>query len=404
MSRGSWFELQKSIIDYSVQALFRRWSKNLLIVIVFVFLVFSVSSILFVVGSLTKEMMLTSNDLPDITVQKIIGGRQTNIQASYIPELEKIPGVEAVEPRVWGYFYLSSLRANFTIYGMDLDQLTTKDYKQIVDWKPFPPGEAKNPAFRMIVGQGVYNLLKRIGMEKTYLFYKPKWGKPIPFDIIGTFTTASQLQSNDLMVLQTEGARRVLELPPGEFTDLAVYVPNPSEVQTIAFKIHSYFPDLRTVTKEQIKRTYRSAFGWRSAFVLSSLLVAVLAFLIMLWDKATGLSPEERREIGILKALGWDTHLVLSAKMWEALIMAGISTLTGILAAYGYVYWLRAPGLRQIFIGWSTIYPPFKLIPRVDPKLLILIVIFSVVPYVAVTIIPSWKAASTDPDVIIRNV
>jgi len=404
MISGSLFERQKNIIDYSLQSLLRRRTKNFLILIIFVLLVFAVSSILFITGSLTKEMMITSNDLPDITVQRILGGRQVNMLSSYVPEIEKIPGVELVETRVWGYFYLASLQANFTIYGMDLDLLEEGEYRKIVNWKNIPEPAETNPDFRMIVGEGVFELLKDIRMEKAYLFYQPSWEKPIPFDIIGTFKIETELQSNDLMVLQTEGARRVLELPPDEFSDLVVYVPNPEEIENIALKIRRYFPELRTVTRAQIQNTYASVFSWKSAFVLSSLLVAIFAFLILIWDKASGLSPEEKREIGILKAIGWDTDVVLSVKFWEGLILSGISSLAGILLAYTYIYRLRAPGLRDIFIGWSTIYPSFQLMPDVDPKFLVLIVTISVVPYLAVSVFPAWKAAITDPDVIIRNI
>ena len=403
MISGSWFERQKNIIDYSLQSLLRRRSKNILILIIFVLLVFAVSSILFITGSLTQEMMMTSNDLPDITVQRILGGRQVNVPASVIPEIENIPGVDAVETRVWGYFYLASLRANFTIYGMDLSLLEEGEYQKIVNWKNTPDGATKNPDFRMIVGRGVYELLSDIGMEKAYLFYQPTWEKPIPFDIIGTFKTETELQSNDLMVVQTEGARQVLELPPDEFTDLVVYVPNPEEIENIALKIRRYFPELRTITRKQIQNTYAAVFGWKSAFVLSSLLAAIFAFLILIWDKASGLSQEERREIGILKAIGWDTDVILSVKLWEGLILSGISSLAGLLLAYAYIYGLRAPGLREIFVGWSTLYPSFQLMPDIDPKFLLLIVVISVVPYLAVTVFPAWKAAITDPDTIMRN-
>jgi len=331
------------------------------------------------------------------------------VLSSYIPKIEKIPGVEAVETRVWGYFYLASLQANFTIYGMDLNLLEEGEYRKIVNWKNVPDGAenqilSSRPDFRMIVGQGVFELLKDIQMEKAFLFYQPTWGKPIPFDIIGTFKTETELQSNDMMILQTEGARRVLELPPDEFSDLVVYVPNPEEIENIALKIHRYFPELRAITRAQIQNTYASVFNWKSAFVLSSLLAAIFAFLILIWDKASGLSPEEKREIGILKAIGWDTDVVLSVKLWEGLILSGISSLAGILLAYAYIYRLRAPGLREVFIGWSTIYPSFQLMPDVDPKFLLLIMTISVVPYLAVTVFPAWKAAITDPDAIMRNI
>ncbi|MCP4343105.1 MAG: FtsX-like permease family protein [Desulfobulbaceae bacterium] len=398
-----WLEKQRNIIDYSMQSLLRRRSKNILILLIFILVVFSVSSVLFITSSLTREMMLTSGELPDITVQRIIGGRQVNMKEALIPEIEKIPGVEAVETRIWGYFFLAVLKANFTVYGLDLDLLEEGEYQQIVDWKSNPPQNETNPDFRMIVGQGVYKLLKDIQMEKGYLFYQPGWSEPILFDIMGTFKTATELQSNDLMVLQNEGARRVLELPDGEFTDLIVHVPNPEEIDNIALKISHTFAGLRTITREQIQNTYASVFGWKSAFVLSILLVAIFSFLILIWDKASGLSFEEKREIGILKAIGWDTDVVLSVKLWEGLIISGISSFGGITLAYAYIYYFRAPGLKEIFVGWSTIYPSFRLVPEVDPKFILLIITISVIPYLAVTVFPAWKAAICDPDVVIRN-
>jgi len=366
-------------------------------------LVFVVSSVLFITGSLTAELFSTSEELPDITVQKIQGGRQVNIKDTYIGPITEIPGVEAVETRVWGYFYLRELQANFTVFGMDLDLLEEGEYKKIVNWKPLPADVKKNPDFRMIVGEGVFRLLSDIKMHDSFLFFQPYWNEAIPFDIIGTFKAETQLQSNDLMVLETEGARKVLEIPPGEYSDLIVYVPNPEEVENIALKIRRYYPELRTVTKAQIESTYSSMFNWKSGFVLSSMLVVIFAFLVLIWDKASGLSPAEKREIGILKAIGWDTEMVLAVKFWENLILSFLASVLGIAFSYVYIYWLRAPGMREIFIGWSTIYPTFQLVPDIDLKFLLLIVTITIVPYCSITILPAWKSAITDPDLIMRN-
>jgi len=400
---SSWLARQRNIVDFSVQSLIRRGSKNLLILLMFSLLVFVVSSVLFITGSLTVELFSTSEELPEITVQKIIGGRQAHIQKTYLDPIRQIPGVAAVEPRVWGYFYLEELQANFTIFGLDLNLLESDEYKPLVEPRLNQGSEASGPDFRMIVGEGVYRLLAEIRMADTFLFFQPNWETTIPFDIVGTFKAETQLQSNDLMVVQTEGARRILELPDGEYTDLVVYVPNPEETETIALKIRRYFPELRTITKAQIQSTYSSMFNWKSGFVLSSLLVVVFAFLVLIWDKASGLSPEEKREIGILKAIGWDTDMVLAVKFWEGLTISILAGLSGILVAYAYIYWLHAPGMREIFIGWSTIYPHFQLVPRIDMKYLLLIVTLTVVPYCAVTVLPAWRAAITDPDAIMRN-
>ncbi len=400
---GSWLERQRNIIDYSLQSLFRRRTKNLLILFMYVLLIFVVSSVFFITGSLTTELFSTADELPDITVQKLVGGRQVSIQEDYFQLIREIPGVEDVEPRIWGYFYLEPLQANFTIYGMDLSLLEEGDYQKIVDWNVPKKESVLQPEFRMIIGEGVYRFLKEIQMEEAFLFFQPNWDTAIPFDVIGTFKSETQLQSNDLMVVQTEGARRVLELEDGDYTDLIVHVPNPEEIEMIALKIRRYYPELRTITKSQIESTYTAAFSWKSGFILSSMLVVIFAFLVLIWDKASGLSPEEKREIGILKAIGWDTEMILSVKFWESFIISLFASILGIILSYFYIYWLYAPGFREIFIGWSTIYPSFQLVPDIDYKFLLLIVTVTVVPYSAIAIFPSWKAAITDADLILRN-
>ncbi len=399
----SWWERQKNIIDFSIQGLIKRKSKNILIAAMFTLLVFVVSSVLFITSSLTAELFATSDELPDITVQKMQGGRQVNIDISYFDEIENIPGVDSIEPRVWGYFYLEELKANFTIFGLDLNLLEEGEYQSIVTWNTKGKKQKLDPDFRMIIGEGVYHLLKSIQLEETFLFYQPHWDTVIPFDIIGTFKSTTQLQSNDLMIIQTEGARKVLGMDDGEYTDLTVHVPNPEEIDNIALKIRRFYPELRTVTKSQIEFTYGAMFNWKSGFVLSSLLVVIMAFLVLIWDKASGLSPDEKKEIGILKAIGWDTEMVLSVKFYESLILSFISSVSGVVLSYFFIYHLHAPGLREIFIGWSTIYPSFDLVPRIDFRLLILIITMTVIPFISATIIPAWKAAITDPDIIIRD-
>lgn len=401
-TKESWLERQRNIVDFSLQNLLRHRSKNSLILIMFGLLIFVISSILFITGSLTVELFSTAEELPDITIQKILGGRQVNVHERYLPAIKKIPGVESVEPRSWGYFYLAELQANFTVFGLDLALLNEDDYQPIVDWKP-KPNSGQDIQYRMIVGEGVYRLLEEVNMEEAFLFFQPNWETAFNFDIIGTFKSETRLQSNDLMVLQVEGARRVLELPDGEYTDLIVYVPNPEEIDTIALKIRRFFPELRTITKSQITTTYESVFSWKSGFMLSSMLVVVFAFLVLIWDKASGLSPQEKQEIGILKAIGWDTEMVLAVKFWEGLIISLLATISGIVMSYAYIYWFHAPGFREIFIGWSVVFPPFQLVPDINLKYFVLIVTLTIIPYCAVTVFPAWKAAITDPDLVMRN-
>jgi len=68
---------------------------------------------------------------------------------------------------------------------------------------------------------------------------------------------------------------------------------------------------------------------------------ALIAFCILAWDKATGISAEEKHEIGILKAIGWDTADILELKFWEGIVISLTSFLLGLLAAFIHVFFLN---------------------------------------------------------------
>ena len=186
--------------------------------------------------------------------------------------------------------------------------------------------------------------------------------------------------------------------PPDQVTDLCVSVANADEVATIARKIAATLPDTRVLTRSQISKTYRVVFGWRSGFASVCLLTALTAFVIFAWDKASGLSPEERREIGILKILGWETADILAIRFWEGLLVAGLAFVLGCTAAYIHVAFYDASLFRPVLVGWSVIRPSLRLAPSPELANFLLIFCSSVLPYLAATVIPAWRSASVPAD------
>ena len=130
---------------------------------------------------------------------------------------------------------------------------------------------------------------------------------------------------------------------------------------------------------------------------------AVLAFLIFAWDKAAGLSAEEKREIGILKAIGWETSDVLQLKVWEGLVVSLSAFLLGVILAYVHIFFASASLFEPVLKGWSILYPKFRLTPFVSLSQIAILFFFTVIPYTVATIIPSWRAATIDPDAVMRT-
>jgi ABC-type lipoprotein release transport system permease subunit len=207
-----------------------------------------------------------------------------------------------------------------------------------------------------------------------------------------------------LVVVTEADFRRLFGLPADVVTDVVVSVKNPREVPTIATKITKALPDARPITRDELLRTYDSIFNWRSGMMLVLLSAAVLAFVIFAWDKASGLSAGEKWEIGVLKAIGWETADIIQMKFWEGLVVSLTAFLTGVILAYLHVFLLSSVVFEPALKGWSTLYPQFQLTPFVNATQLTTLFFFTVVPYTAATIVPIWKAATLDPDTAMRRV
>jgi len=162
-------------------------------------------------------------------------------------------------------------------------------------------------------------------------------------------------------------------------------------------------PGARVIAREEMRRTYEAAFNWRQGVLLTFLSTVLLAFALLAWDKASGLSAEERREIGILKALGWETGDVLQMKLWEGALVSLCAFLAGYVLAWLHVFYADAPLFTAVLKGWSVLYPHFTLAPQVDVAQIATLFFLTVLPFVAATVVPVWRAATLDPDEVMRE-
>ena len=369
-----------NILDFALSSLLRRKSKNLSLLVVYTLIVFVIASLIFFVQALKREAAQTLKEAPDLVVQRIIAGRHDLIPARYGEQISAIRGVTSVSPRLWGYYYDQVFGANYTLLVPE---------KRLVE-----PGS-------IMIGPGVARN-QRI-QTNDMLTLKTTRNAALLLTVQGIYPGSSELLSSDLIVLSAEDFQEMFNLPPGRFTDLAVTVANPREQVTVAAKIAEMFPDTRPILKSEILRTYASLFEWRGGMMVVVLAVAVLSFIIFAWDKATGLSAEERKEIGILKSIGWETSDVLLLKFWEGIVISLTAFLVGVVLAYGHVFFFSAALFEHALKGWSVIYPQFRLVPVIDAYQLTVLFFLTVLPYTAATIIPAWLAATVPPDSAMRS-
>ncbi len=377
-----WWRRQRALADFTLAALARRKVKNLALVVVFALVVFLIASAMFFSSALRREADLALAGAPELIVQQLRLGRQDMIPASALEQLAAIRGVRAVEGRLWGYYYDRISGANYTV-------MVPTDAQMI-------PARGE-----VIVGEGVPRA-RGLKWEGAPLFFSRTVGDLNRFDVARVFGTESALLTADLVLMHEADFRSFFGVPEGMFTDMAVSIRNSREIGTIIEKAQLMLPDSRFVTREDISRTYQKLFDWREGLLVALAGVAMLAFAIFAAEKASGLSAEEAREIGVLKAIGWDTRDVIAMKLWEGGLVSIGAFLLGTVLAFAHVFWLGAPIFAPVLRGWSVIYPSFRLAPAIDGLQIVTLFLLTTVPYAAATLVPIWRAASADPDQVMR--
>ncbi len=393
------FKINFLFVDYAIRSLARRGGKNIFIFFILTLLVVLLSSVLMISSAIKMELNATLKNLPEITVQRFIAGKQSNIPLLRADRFLEIEGVSSATPRVWGYYYFAAAGVNFSVVGIDaFDEQYSPTMAKLAknfDIKALEKGNA------MVIGEGVRDIFKQNYYTDFYNFLTPD-GKWKEVKIAGVFHSSLALEANDLIVLPKKLAYDIFGMSQNEATDIVVRVENASEIATIARKITEMYPDVRALSKDDIRVSYQNIFDYKSGFFLALFSVCAFAFFIIVYDKASGLSSEERREIGVLKAVGWSSDDVLKEKFYEGFILSLGAYLAGIAVSIFYVYTLQAPLLRNIFMGYSELKPPFLLPFSLDFELLFSLFLLSVPIYIAATLIPSWRASTLDADEVMR--
>lgn len=385
------------LIGFAINSLIRRGAKSFFTIFIFTALIFLLSSILFISNSIKEELFITLKSLPQITVQKLQAGRHTNIEIKRVDELLKLNGVQSAIPRVWGYYYFDKAGVNFSVVGIDsFDKQYKKSFESVVKDVDFDTLKDS-----MVVGVGVDRVLRQNYYKGFFNFIKPD-GELKKIKIASTFKSSTSLESNDIILMPKELVLEIFGMEKTQVTDIVLKVANPEEIPTISKKIKNLYPDSRVITNSDLRVSYQNIFDYKSGLFLALFIVSAFTFFMIIYDKASGLSSEEKKEIGILKALGWKIDDVLKAKFYEAFVVSFVSFLVGVILALFFVYTLQAPLLKDIFIGYSRLKPAFELPFVLDFQTLFLLFFLTVPMYIAAIIIPSWKIAVTNADEVMR--
>jgi len=380
------------LLEYGIRYILRYKTKNIFIILILTLMTGLLASFLFVENSLKYELDLNMHSLPDIVVTNQKAGLYTTIQEDVADKILDLNGVGDVVSRVWGYY--DFLGKKFLLVGVDnFENQYNPLLKDIVK-----KGVLDNSS--IVIGAGVAKILQRHYYTKEFHFITPN-GKTKSFHIAALLPSQTQLESQDMIVMDKDALRDIFGYKRSEATDLAIMVNNPLEVGEIASKVKDILPNARVQTKKEMQLALEKQFDTTSSFFIILFSITLVTFFMIVYDKASGLSSEEKREIGILKAIGWRVEDVLHVKLYEGFFVAFFAYLLGIVVALFYVYALHAPLLKNIFVSYNDIHD-IDLVFVCNYETLFLLFLLSVPIYMAATILPSWRVATVDADEVMR--
>ena len=362
--------ISKNFIDYSVTLLRKDRADHSFSFAIFAFIVFVLSSVLFISGSIQNDLEKVIKLRPDIVVEALRAGKRDLMHDGYIYDASKITGVASVEGAVEGEYYFGQKRIWFRIVGDEnLDEN------------------------EMIVGEGVKKEMAELYYEDVFNFLTEE--KMISIKINKTAPHETGIVSNDVIYMNPVTAREVLSLKEGEYTRLYVEVPNPNEISEVALKIQNLYPNTEVTSIEDGVAKIRHLYYYKGGIFMVLYVVAMVSFFILLKNQISLAYGEKKKEIAILRSIGYCVRDIIALKFIQNIVVSFSAYLLGVAGAYIYVFLSGAPFLRGIFLGGEMAnFTEFT--PVIDFNMLFLLFVFSVIPFLAFVIIPSWRIAVND--------
>ncbi len=383
-----------AFLHFLTLLLFKQKGKHIGAVLISVIIIFLLSSVLFISSSLQNTLLDTLKNQSDFTLTRVQAGESVNTPSDWIDEVLEINGISQVAPRVYGRYFFTPREKSFLVVGIDFfDEQSSKELQSLVkdlDLKSFLSTDS------MLVGEGVKSFLVKNYYRDSFSFKTPK-GSFKKVNIHKTIPSGANLIANDMIIMPIDLAREIFGLEEDEVTDITFNVPNDAEWDNIISKLHLQFYDVRVIEKREISKAYENLYNYKGGLFLILYLVAMVTFMLILYQRYSMVYSTERKEIGILRAVGWSIKDILKLKFYETVVVVIVSFILGVVLAYMYVFMLDAPLLSQIFLGGSNLSNSVEFTPVLEFGLLGSIFLFYAIPFLGAVLIPAWKIAVTPP-------
>jgi ABC-type lipoprotein release transport system permease subunit len=339
----------------------------------------------------------------DLYVSSSQFGRSTPIPLSLVEEVRELVGVTDVVPRIVGRLTLGRELVEVVLVGIPESRFPTSI--TCVDGR-LPRAGSIN---EFVIGTELARELKLKPGSLLPPFYRNPRGEHVS-KIVGIFRSDVSLWQSNLMFSTFETAEEIFN-QEGMATDLVVDCQSGYETNvSLAIRRMTTLTNHDSANTMQLKVTSREELNLLLAggqlhregvFNLHFLLVFVIGILVILVTSGLGL-PERRREIGILKATGWQTDEILLRSLVESLLFSVGGASVSILVAFVWLKLFNGYFIAGIFIAGVALVPSFEVPFRLTPVPAVLAFIIALVVTMSGSLWSTWRSAIAPPDEAMR--
>ena len=365
-------------------------------------------SVEFIREGVSQDVTASMDEGPDILVQRLVGGRQAEIPLNWLENVSDTHGVRVASPRVWGY---SDVGAGSLLTIMGVNSTEYSSLAGSVGTNLVGEGRFLNDSdrYKMVVGQGIVDMMAAsaagISIEIGSILSLITYGDElVEFEVIGVFSSQSKIFSYDLILTDIQSAREVLGVSNSSCTDIAVWTEFGADLNSVAFRLDTSIEEARILTSSAIVDQLLKTYGGRAGIVALLWSIVIMAVVLLSFTASSAGSEEARREVGLLKALGFDTVDILEIRMFEAATISLLGVSIGISFSIIYTFMLGAPLLSGYMLGWNLLLLNGGIPLSISLPTIFTVYAVGVVPVLVAAVIPSWRNAITEPDIVLRGV
>jgi ABC-type lipoprotein release transport system permease subunit len=323
-------------------------------------------------------------------------GRPVPVPLDAVAEVRNVPGVVAVVPRIVGRIELGKDRVSAVVVGVPLQDFPAG--LECVQGRLY--GDSRRN--ELVLGS---DLARRLNLKVGDLlppFYHSRSGEKTS-EVVGIFRSDVSLWQARLTVTSFDTAAHLFD-QPGLATDLLVRCrPGTQDevrraiLREVALRLPEGTARPRVVAREDLAALLPQGPRHREGvFTLLFVLAFAVGILVVLVTSGFGLS-ERRREVGILKATGWQTDELLLRGLVESFLLSLAGASLAIVLAFVWLKGLNGYGIAGVFLAGVERAPGFRVPFRLTPVPALLAFLIAFVVVMSGSLYSTWRAATASP-------